>query len=868
MNFSVSDIAKIMGAVSHGKSGYSHIGSIVFDTRKLWVIEAQMANPITGSKHISLAPLFVALIGRRNGHDFIGSAYEGGVRVFLVSHYDIQWQIQYPDAQFLAVDDVLLALQEWAKWHRSLMSSLVIGIAGSNGKTIVKEWLGELLAKDFTVYKSPRSFNSQLGVALSVLEIETAVEVSIIEAGISSQNGMKTLQKMVQANLVVLTHLGDAHSSGFESMEQKAIEKVSLAQGADVLVYPFDNKVLRSAVDALKKKQPLMKTIHWGWQEGATMRVLHIQVLNGNQEIIFVNRGTEHCLVIPFLDSASVSNAMSCLCVLTALERWDSSHIQQFLQLPRLENRLLMAKGKRGNYILNDSYSADLESLGVALDMLKRQSPNLPLVAILGDFEQMELHHSFVCSGIKQLLQSYGVSKLLAVGKLFACEKTQFADMVVTFFPDMPSLLASSSLSELSEKAILVKGARKLGLERVVSQLQERFHQTQLEINLGALKNNYLYFQTLLPEGVKTMCMVKAFGYGSGSFESARALQALGLHYLGVAYVDEGIALRKAGIVLPIMVMSSNASDICVLQEYGLEPVMYSKESLEGFIQSGINSIGIHLEIDTGMHRLGFSPETLLGSVRMLPKGIRVASVFSHLSASEDAASDSFTRNQLDVFSKVALEVEQLLGYSTLKHIQNTGAILRFYDPRFNAVRLGIGLYGIDPRGNVQENLQRNRKGDFQDHPKDSSQNHPQPNSLNVNQEVLQLQPVARWLTTIIQIQKVAAGEGVGYGMKDSVTHDRDIATIAVGYADGLSRRDGNGQSGVWINKKERPFVGNICMDMSMIDVTGLLCHPGDEVEIFGLHIPVETLAKRRGTIPYEVLTDVSQRVVRVYVEE
>ncbi len=868
MNFSVSDIAKITGAVSHGKSAYSHIGSVVFDTRKLWVIKTQFANPNMGNNHVFFAPLFVALIARRNGHDFIGLAYEGGVRIFLVSQYDIQWQIQYPDAQFLEVGDVLVALQEWAKWHRTLIGGLVIGIVGSNGKTIVKEWLGELLSKDFRVYKSPRSFNSQLGVALSVLEIETAVEVSIIEAGISSQNGMKTLQKMVQANLVVFTHLGDAHNSGFESLEQKAIEKLSLAQGADVLVYPFDNKVLRSAVEALKKKQPLMKTIHWGWQEGATMRVLDIKVLNGNQEITFVNRGTEHRLVIPFLDSTSVSNAMSCLCALTALERWDSWHIQQFLQLPRLENRLLMAKGKRENYILNDSYSADLESLGVALDMLKRQSPNLPLVAILGDFEQMALNNSFVCSGIMRLLQSYGVTKLLAVGQLFASEKNQFADLDTSFFPDISSLLVSSSFCELSEKAILVKGARKLGLERVVSQLQERFHQTQLEINLGTLKNNYLYFQTLLPEGVKTICMVKAFGYGSGSFESARALQALGVHCLGVAYVDEAIALRKAGIVLPIMVMSSNASDIWILQEYGLEPVIYSKESLAGFIQSGINSISIHLEIDTGMHRLGFSPETLLESVRMLPKGIRVASLFSHLSASEDASSDTFTRNQLDAFCKVAVEVEQLLGYSTLKHIQNTGAILRFYDPRFNAVRLGIGLYGIDPRGDGAENVTQNLKGDSQNQPQGSGQNQLRPNSLNGTQEVVQLQPVARWLSTIIQIQKVAAGEGVGYGMKDAVTHDRDIAIIAVGYADGLSRRDGNGQSGVWINTQERPFVGNICMDMSMIDVTGLACHPGDEVEIFGLHIPVEMLAKRRGTIPYEVLTDVSQRVARIYVEE
>ena len=843
--------------------GGNVICSVVFDTRKLWSAETS-------------STLFVALKGVRDGHSYLGEAYRAGVRMFLVSRFESNLILQFNDALFLVVDDTLLALQHWAAWHRKQLTGVVVGITGSNGKTIVKEWLASLFKGDFSMGKSPRSYNSQLGVALSLLEIPLATQLSLLEVGISNAADMGTLHDIVQPNLAVITHLGEAHAEGFASMQEKAKSKVALADGADVVVYPFDLEAVRTEVSKLKSLNSLMKTIHWGWAEGAQFRITEVEVLvagdfsaadslagvassnpiskAGGQRIHFVHRGTSHQLDIPFMDSASVSNAMSCLCVLQALERWDPEHLDRFAQLPHLENRLQFAAGKSGNYILNDSYSADLESLGVALDMLKRQSPNLSLLSILGSFEQTGMEAADLRDSILRMLSNYGVTEAVFVGEeyrgLGSVPASDGVDgglrnsAVVDFglekvwqFDTVSALMDSAVLSGIASRSILIKGSRSAGLERVANRLQARLHQTRLEINLHALKNNYLYFKQRVGAGKKVMCMVKAFGYGSGSFESARALQALAVDYLGVAYIDEGIALRNAGITVPIMVMNVDSGAAWQLQEYGLEPVVYSFQSLEGLIRSGVQGLKIHIEIDTGMHRLGFAPGDMgaLGvRIHDLSVDIEVASVFSHLAASESAGSDDFTGGQLDVFALAADVLEQGLGYTVLKHIENTGGILRFADARFTMVRLGIGLYGVDPRGVIEAALQ----------------------------------PVTRWVSTISQVQLVKAGEGVGYGMHGVSERDREVAVIAAGYADGLWRADGQANSGVWIKGVEAPFVGNICMDMAMVDVTGLNCKPGDEVELFGENLRVETLAQRRATIPYEVLTAVSQRVARVYVEE
>ncbi len=816
MRLQVSDIVGVVGASVRGEVlAGAEVVDLVFDARKLWGLEPSGA-------------MFLALKGRRDGHDFVGQAYAAGVRYFLVSRYEAVWEGLYAGAVFLVVEDVLVALQLMASWHRERLSGVVMGITGSNGKTIVKEWLWELLKDDFSVGKSPRSYNSGLGVALSLLNVAAGTEVALLEAGISARGEMDVLGGMMRPNMVVLTHLGEAHAEGFGSLEEKAQEKVKLAAGADVVVYPYDQGLLRSALGALRAQQPMMKLISWGWQEGANFRLVKVEAAGSMQAISFVYRGTEHRFEIPFMDQASVSNAMSCLCALVALERWDEAHLARFRVLPRLENRLQFMAGRNGNYVLNDSYSADLESLGVALDMLKRQSPNLPMSVVLGGFEQTGMEVGALRMRLMEVVKGFGVEEVIWVGR-------EYVGMEGLVFEDMEGLLGSAWLGGVSGRAILVKGSRSSGLERVVSRLQARLLQTRLEIHLGALKHNFLHFKRLAGEGKKVMCMVKAFGYGSGSFESASALQALAVDYLGVAYVDEGIALRNAGITVPIMVMNVDAGAAWQLQEYGLEPVVFSMESVRGLMDSGVGGLRLHVEVDTGMHRLGFAAsemEDLLGV--LAGSSFRVASVFSHLAASEDGDSDAFTAKQMDVFAGAAAVLEGGLGYGVLKHIENTGGILRFGDARFDMVRLGIGLYGVDPRGVVGVGLQ----------------------------------PVTRWVSTISQVQRVKAGEGVGYGMHGVSEHDREIAVIAAGYADGLWRADGRGVSGVWVKGVEAKFVGNICMDMAMVDVTGLGCVAGDEVELFGEHLRVETVAARRGTIPYEVLTSVSQRVARVYLEE
>ena len=816
MRLQVSDIVGVVGASVRGEVlAGAEVVDLVFDARKLWGLEPSGA-------------MFLALKGRRDGHDFVGQAYAAGVRYFLVSRYEAVWEGLYAGAVFLVVEDVLVALQLMASWHRGRLSGVVMGITGSNGKTIVKEWLWELLKDDFSVGKSPRSYNSGLGVALSLLNVAAGTEVALLEAGISARGEMDVLGGMMRPNMVVLTHLGEAHAEGFGSLEEKAQEKVKLAAGADVVVYPYDQGLLRSALGAVRAQQPMMKLISWGWQEGANFRLVKVEAVGSMQAISFVYRGTEHRFEIPFMDQASVSNAMSCLCALVALERWDEAHLLKFRSLPRLENRLQFMAGRNGNYVLNDSYSADLESLGVALDMLKRQSPNLPMSVVLGGFEQTGMEVGALRMRLMEVVKGYGVEEVIWVGR-------EYVGMEGLVFEDMEGLLGSAWLGGVSGRAILVKGSRSSGLERVVSRLQARLLQTRLEIHLGALKHNFLHFKRLAGEGKKVMCMVKAFGYGSGSFESASALQALAVDYLGVAYVDEGIALRNAGITVPIMVMNVDAGAAWQLQEYGLEPVVFSMESVRGLMDSGVGGLRLHVEVDTGMHRLGFAAgemEDLLGV--LAGSSFRVASVFSHLAASEDGESDAFTAKQMDVFAGAAAVLEGGLGYGVLKHIENTGGILRFGDARFDMVRLGIGLYGVDPRGVVGVGLQ----------------------------------PVTRWVSTISQVQRVNAGEGVGYGMHGVSEHDREIAVIAAGYADGLWRADGRGVSGVWVKGVEAKFVGNICMDMAMVDVTGLGCVAGDEVELFGEHLRVETVAARRGTIPYEVLTSVSQRVARVYLEE
>ena len=819
MKYSVNNIKSILNANEFGEFVDDIvITDIVYDTRKITFPAESM---------------FVALKGQlRDGHDFVQSAYEKGIRVFLVE-MEYQIPIEYvTHCIFLKVANPIESIQILAANHRKQFYIPIVGITGSNGKTVVKEWLGELLSRDFKIYKSPRSFNSQLGVAVSMLALEKSHNLGVFEAGISQHGEMDALWNMIQPSLTVITHLGSPHDAGFENRKQKAQEKIKLCKNADVVIVPKDIEDLQSELLSLKKNQPLTKIISWGYNEGATFRLLNVERTNLGQKIHFQNRGTEHFIEIPFIDEASVANAMTCFCVLFAFERWDEKHIDLFKQLKPVNNRLTIEKGRRGNVILNDSYSNDFESLAIAFDVIQRQQPNLPLKLIVSEMEQVSNNVELEQQKIAQLFESKHIDSIIYLGS----EPPKFLDNFnVLHFTDTLSLIQSGCLNLISNAAVLVKGARKYQLEQVVEHLKERLHKTSLEIDLDAIKHNFRYFKHKISPNTKMMCMVKAFGYGSGTFEVSKTLQDLGADYLGVAFADEGVLLREAGIKVPIMVMNTDAQTMNLLNQYHLEPVVYSAANLNAYMNLlGTNHGEIHLEIDTGMHRLGFGTTEILDSVRLIPENIKVKSVFTHLAVSEDASKDAFTESQAKQYYETVAEIESILGYVVIKHISNTGGIQRFAELQSDMVRLGIGLYGLMPDGTENSDLHA----------------------------------VATLSSTITQIHTVLPFEGIGYGQHNPDTVKRKIATIAMGYADGLSRRFGKKVGGVLINGIFAPFVGNICMDMAMIDVTEIDCQEGDSVEIFGKNLSINEMSHRGGTISYEILTNISQRVPRIYLGE
>jgi alanine racemase len=778
--------------------------------------------------------LFFALPGsHRQGAEFVQAAAKQGVCSFIVP-MDCDVSV-LPECNVLRVSDVLSALQQLAAHHRSRFTGPVIGVTGSNGKTIVKEWLHQLLGEEFHACRSPRSFNSQIGVAISLLGIEPWHKMAIIEAGISKPLEMERLWQMIKPNLAICTHLGSAHDEGFDSRNQKAHEKALLFKDADVVVFPGDSPEMKEAVNALKVKQPMTKFISWGRTEGNAYRMLEEGYGQGFTQINFLHRGTEHQLEIPFTDQAAVENAMTCLCALAALERWDASHLEQFRHLHALENRLAFTEGRNGNYLVNDSYSNDPDSLQVALDFMVRQQPDKPACVILSDMDQSDPDKMRLSTQISGILLQKRVKRLILVGTVLSDYAAQFKDLNPEFFPDTDALIRSGSLEQLLGKAILIKGSRRFGFEKIHALLKKQLHKTYLQIDLEALRHNYRYFRNAVSPKTRMMAMVKAFGYGSGSFEVARTLQFMGVDYLAVAFADEGVALRDAGIRVPIMVMNTGAEDMASRLQYGLEPVVFDLNGLEAMAAiSGNTEIAVHLEVDTGMHRLGFTPDTLKDLPTVIPANIRIASVFTHLAASEDPAQDDFTQTQIEQFTEAANAFERQLGYAPIRHALNTGGILRFAEYSMDMVRLGVGLYGVDPR-NVAE---------------------------------ADLKPVTTLYSSISQLHTLQPGEGVGYGRRSVADTVRTIATLPVGYADGLRRSLGNGKWHVLVNGQKAPIVGSVCMDMCMVDVTGIECHEGDNVIVFGADNSVAAMAACAYTIPYEILTGISARVPREYVGE
>lgn len=810
MKYTPQELAQIWQCTPDFLGYQEAISEVVYDTRKVYQPEVS---------------LFIALRGNRNGHDFVRKAYQLGIRYFLI---EIECQKSFADLQdacFFVVENPLKSLQELAIHHRKTLHLPIIGITGSNGKTVVKEWLYELLKNDFRIHKSPRSFNSQLGVAISVLGIERHHQLALIEAGISQMGDMSALQAMIQPNLVVLTHLGDAHDEGFPSRSAKAAEKMQLVQGADVVVFPKDQEIWKEATQYWRNTQPLTKFVSWGKSENSSYTLTLVEKFPNSASIHLKYRSMEHQLRLPFNDDASIANALTCFCVLTALERWDPEHIEAFMHLHPLENRLSIEKGRRQNIVINDSYSHDIESLRVALSVLVEQSAGKTRTLILSPMAHLKNIQPIV-----DVLDETTIDQVIWVGVNSTSLEKKYKQH---YFKSTKDLLDSTLLGEISQTAVLIKGARIYELERVAYRLKEQWHHTVMEVNLDAVRHNYRFFRARVDSKVKMMVMVKAAGYGSGRYEVARVLESQGADYFGVAYADEAVALRSAGLKAPIMVMNIDGKGLEQSLQYDLEPVIYNLAVLHELVSmAGEKEVGIHLELDTGMHRLGFDEDTNWKWLSTLPRNIKVKTVFTHLSASENLKMDAFTLNQLKTLKEQQNQIQDLLGYKIWAHGLNSSGIVRFPEYQMDMVRLGIGLYGLET-------------------PWDSD-----------------LKNVVSLYTTITQIHEVAPGKGIGYGQLDAADYPRRIATIAIGYADGLLRKFGRGNWGAWIQGEVAPFVGNICMDMAMLDVTNISCNEGDRVEIFGSNRSIMEMARRGETISYEILTSISQRVPRLFVGE
>ncbi|HJS55276.1 MAG TPA: bifunctional UDP-N-acetylmuramoyl-tripeptide:D-alanyl-D-alanine ligase/alanine racemase, partial [Chitinophagaceae bacterium] len=787
---------------------------------------------------------------RRNGHSFVAELYKKGVRNFIVS--ETLKTEDFSEANFLFVDDCLKALQDLAAFHREQFSIPVIGITGSNGKTIVKEWLYQLLYQNFNIVRSPKSYNSQIGVPLSIWEMNKLHTLGIFEAGISKPREMDKLNGIIQPTIGILTNIGEAHSEGFESMDQKVQEKIKLFKNAGLVIYCSDEWLADKAI-VLKHESVFHKTgkypfriFSWGKMKKADLQILEINKLPAETEIIALYKNAETAIKIPFIDDASIQNAITCWCVMLHFGFSDAVIAKRMKLLQPVIMRLELKKGINHCTIINDSYSADLNSLHIALDFLKQMGGGAKKTVILSDFFQTGMDDQELYGRIAADLNHHKIDHVIGIGlsisKYLKTENDLSCHtMRSEFYSSTEDFISRFRFSDFRDETILVKGARIFCFEQVIQLLELKVHQTELEINLNAVAHNLQQYQRLLQPSTKLMAMVKAFAYGSGGAEIANTLQFHKVDYLGVAYADEGMELRKAGIALPMMVMNAEKESFEALINNQLEPVLFSftmLKALDGFLKrEGIKNYPVHLEIETGMNRLGFAVREMGNLCREIKasSAFRVQSVFSHLAASEDPMQDEFTNRQYDLFIRACTVLQHDLGYSFLRHIANSAAIFRHPQMQLDMVRLGIGLYGVDSAVSGK----------------------------------LELQPVATLKSTIAQIRHLKAGETVGYNRKGVIEKDAVIATVSIGYADGFDRKLGNGGGKIWVKGQLAPVIGTVCMDMTMIDVTEIPgIKQGDEVIIFGKELPIQDLANWAGTIPYEIMTGISQRVKRVYYEE
>jgi alanine racemase len=794
----------------------------------------EIEHLVYDSRRLPQAPtsLFFALkTENNNGHKYLADAYKKGVRNFIVSE-DVS-ALALPQSNIIVTNDTLQALQKIASFHRKHFQIPVIGITGSNGKTIVKEWLYHLLQDAYNIVRSPKSFNSQIGVPLSVWQMNARHSLGIFEAGISTTGEMAPLREVIRPTIGIFTNIGEAHDAGFTSREQKFGEKMKLFDGVEVLIGQYE------LVSKAKPGQPLFS---WSKTVEADLQILSVKKKYGVTTIEGKRQGQVLSIRIPFTDDASVENAINCWCTVLYLGKYNDTVKERFSLLHAVDMRLQLKHGINDCLVVNDSYSADTTSLKIALDFLEQQSSGLKRTVILSDFFETGKSKKDLYAEIAELLRASRIHRVITVGAEIGKEMAPLLHSVkIQSYPSTDDLILDFKSSSFFNEIILIKGARKYEFERVAQLFERKLHQTVLEINLNALVHNLKEYQRLLKPGTKVMAMVKAFSYGSGGAEIASVLQFHNVDYLGVAYADEGVELMKAGISLPVMVMNAEESSFQAIVDYSLQPVIYSFHLLRAFESylkdQGLQSYPVHLEIETGMNRLGFALSEVEEVARHIADKsvLRVQSVFSHLAASEDPLQDSFTLQQKEVFDQAVHIIKEYISYPFLRHISNTAAVVRHPQLQLDMVRLGIGLYGVEVDG----------------------------------QEQLDLQAVATLRSTIAQLKHIRKGESVSYNRRGVVDRDSVIATIRVGYADGFSRQFSNGVGWMLVKGHLAPVIGSVCMDMTMIDVTDIAdVKEGDDVVIFGSALTVQQVAAWIRTIPYEVMTGVSQRVKRIYFHE
>ena len=821
MKYSIEKVTTLIGARRYGHSE-GNIRWLLTDSRSLCFPEET---------------LFFALKTQRNdGHRYVGDLYRRGVRHFVVEQVPEHFDTIYPEADFLRVPHTLAALQRLAERHRDEFNVPIVGITGSNGKTMVKEWLYQLLLPSQKIVRSPRSYNSQIGVPLSVWLLNEQTEVGIFEAGISQPGEMYALRDIIQPTVGVLTSLGAAHQENFRSMEEKCMEKLELMHDTEAMVYCSDNDIISRCIRRMQYKG---EKIAWSQcDEQAALFVREITTKETSTRITYKWQDEENLFTIPFIDEASIENAITCAAVALHLGLTPAQIADRMHLLEPVAMRLEVKEGQRGCVLINDSYNSDINSLDIALDFMnRREGKNRTL--ILSDIFQTGTSPENLYAQVSDLATKRGVNKFIGIGPELSAQadRIQIADK--QFFMDVPHFLSSEAFSGLRGELILLKGARPFGFDQITEQLEQKVHETILEVNLNAVVDNLNYFRSFLKPETKMVCMIKADGYGAGAVEIAKTLQDQRVDYLAVAVADEGVTLRKAGITTNIMIMNPEMTAFKTMFDYDLEPEVYSFRLMDALIKAarkeGITGWPVHIKFDTGMHRLGFDPvhdiDELIDRLKH-QNAIIPRSVFSHFVGSDSDGFDDFSAQQFALFDEGSRKLQSVFTHKILRHMDNSAGIEHFPERQMDMCRLGIGLYGVDPRDNHI------------------------------------LHTVSTLKTTILQMRHVPAGETVGYSRKGKIERDSVIAAIPIGYADGLNRHLGNRHGYCLVNGQKAEYVGNICMDVAMIDVTDIPCREGDQVEIFGEHLPVTTLSDALDTISYEVLTGVSNRVKRVYFQD